>query len=111
MPKSKEFRQAMVDGDAQAATAAAADWQYGGYQMTVFSDDEEIWAEENILDGEKVPFYPADALTAAGGNVETQAAFESHAVQDRELITGQNPYSDTAFTDLFIQALNRASSR
>jgi putative intracellular protease/amidase len=111
MPKSKEFRQAMVDGDAAAAKSAAADWQYSGYRMTVFTDDEEMWAEENILDGEKVLFYPADALTAAGGTVETEAAFESHAVQDRELTTGQNPYSDAAFTDLFLQALDRASSK
>jgi putative intracellular protease/amidase len=78
--------------------------------MTVFTDDEEKWAEENILDGEKVLFYPADALTAAGGDIETEAAFESHAVQDRELTTGQNPYSDAAFTDLFLKALDRASS-
>jgi putative intracellular protease/amidase len=111
MPKAKEFRQAMVDGDTQAAKAAAVDWQYGGYRMTVFTDDEEKWAEENILGGDEVLFYPADALAAAGGNVETRAAFESHVVQDRELITGQNPYSDAAFADLFVRALDAASSR
>jgi putative intracellular protease/amidase len=110
MPKAKEFRQALVAGDAEAAKAAATGWQYDGYRMTVFSDDEEEWAEKNILDGDEVVFYPADALTVAGGNVDTQAAFESHVVQDRELLTGQNPYSDGRFTEVLVETLDRASS-
>ena len=110
MPKAKEFRQALVEGDAEAAKAAAAGWQYDGYRMTVFSDDEEKWAEKNILDGDEVVFYPADALTAAGGNVETRGVFESNVVQDRELITGQNPFSDSGFADLFVRTLDQASS-
>ncbi|MDT5391696.1 MAG: hypothetical protein QOE04_5337 [Mycobacterium sp.] len=110
MPKAREFRQALVDGDAEAAKAAAAGWQYAGYRMTVFSDDEEKWAEKNILDGDEVSFYPADALTAAGGTVQTEGLFESHVVQDRELITGQNPYSDAAFTELLVKTLDRTVS-
>jgi putative intracellular protease/amidase len=108
MPKAKEFRQALVDGDTEAAKAAAAGWQYDGYRMTVFSDDEERWAEKNILDGDEVFFYPADALTAAGGNVEAQGVFESNVVQDRELITGQNPFSDAEFAELLVKTLVRA---
>jgi putative intracellular protease/amidase len=109
MPKAKEFRQALVNGDAEAAKSAAAGWQYDGYRMTVFSDDEEKWAEKNILDGDEVVFYPADALKAAGGNVETLGVFESNVVQDRELITGQNPFSDGSFADLFVRKLDQAS--
>jgi putative intracellular protease/amidase len=109
MPKAKEFRQALVEGNAEGAKAAAAGWQYEGYRMTVFSDDEEKWAEQNILNGDEVLFYPADALTAAGGHVETQGVFESHVVQDRELLTGQNPFSDNRFADLFVSTLDRAS--
>jgi putative intracellular protease/amidase len=105
MPKAGEFRQALVDGDAEAAKAAAAGWQYDGYRMTVFSDDEEKWAEKNILDGDEVVFYPADALEAAGGDVETRTAFESHVVQDRELTTGQNPFSDAEFAELLVKTL------
>jgi putative intracellular protease/amidase len=108
MPKAKEFRQALVDGDAETAKAAAAGWQYDGYRMTVFSDDEEKWAEKNILNGDEVVFYPADALEAAGGDVETKGVFESHVVQDRELITGQNPFSDAEFAELLIETLGRA---
>lgn len=110
MPKAKQFRQALVDGDVDAAKAAASGWQYDGYRMTVFSDDEEKWAEQNILDGDQVVFYPADALTAAGGIVETKGVFASNVVQDRELITGQNPFSDAAFSDLLVRTLDRAST-
>jgi putative intracellular protease/amidase len=108
MPKAMEFRQALVDGDAEAAQAAAAGWQYDGYRMTVFSDDEEKWAEKNILDGDEVVFYPADALEAAGGDVETRSVFESHVLQDRELTTGQNPFSDAEFAELLVKTLDRA---
>jgi putative intracellular protease/amidase len=109
MPKARAFRQACVQGDMEAARAAAAGWQYEGYQMTVFTDDEERWAEENILHGQEVQFYPADALRAAGGAVQAKGLFEPNAVQDRELITGQNPFSDREFTDLFLGALARCA--
>lgn len=109
MPKAKEFRQAVVKGDVDAAESAAEGWQYKGYRMTVFSNEEEKWAEQNILNGEQVLFYPADALTAAGGAVHAQGVFDCNVVQDRELITGQNPFSDRTFADLFIEALDRES--
>jgi putative intracellular protease/amidase len=107
MPKSVEFRQAMVDGDTEAAKAAAAGWQYAGYRMTIFSNEEEHYVEENLMDGSKVPFYVADALETAGGKVGAKGFFESNAVEDRELITGQNPPSDHATAALFVKALDR----
>lgn len=109
MPKAKEFRQALVKGDLDAAAATGEGWQYKGYRMTVFSNEEEKWAEQNILNGEQVLFYPADALTAAGGAVQSQGAFECNVVQDRELITGQNPLSDGAFADMLVKALDLVS--
>jgi putative intracellular protease/amidase len=79
--------------------------------MTVFSNDEERWAEQNILNGGEVSFYPADALRAAGGNVQAKGAFEPNVVQDRELITGQNPFSDHLLADLFVKTLDRYAER
>lgn len=108
MPKAREFRRAMVDGNLEAAKAAAEGWQYAGYRMTIFSNDEENWVEENIMHGSKVPFYVADALKIAGGRVETKSVFQTNVVQDRELITGQNPPSDHAIADLFLPALDRS---
>jgi putative intracellular protease/amidase len=109
MPHAKAFRQALVTGDLDAAEMAAQGWPYRGYRMTVFSNEEEKWAEQNILKGEQVLFYPADALTAAGGDVQSEGVFECNVVQDRELITGQNPFSDRPFAELFVGALERAS--
>ena len=107
MPKAKEFRQAMVQGDIEAAKAAAAGWQYEGYRITAFTNDEEKWAEQNILKGGEVLFYPSDALRAAGGRVQAKGLFEPNVMQDRELITGQNPFSDHLFADLLVSALDR----
>lgn len=107
MPKAKAFRAALVEGDAEAAKAAAEGWQYAGYRMTVFSNDEEQYAEENIMGGGKVPFYVADALKTAGGIVDVKGVFEANVVEDRELITGQNPPSDHGIAELFVKALDR----
>jgi putative intracellular protease/amidase len=107
MPKAREFRKAMVDGDMSAAKAAAQGWQYAGYQMTIFSNEEEHYVEESLLAGGKVPFYVADALETAGGKVVTKAFFKSHVEQDRELMTGQNPPSDHAIAGIFLKALER----
>ena len=110
MPKAKSFRQALVDDDKQAAKEAAAGWQYAGYRMTIFSSDEEKYAEDVLLEGAKVPFYPSTALEIAGAKVETREFFKPNVVQDRELITGQNPPSDHAIADLFVKALDRYSA-
>lgn len=106
MPKAREFRQALVNGDTAAAKSAAEVWQYAGYRMTIFSNAEEHYVEDAIMGGGKVPFYVADALEIAGGKVENKSVFEAHAVEDRELITGQNPSSDHLVANLFVMALD-----
>lgn len=110
MPKAKAYRQALVADDKEAAKEAAADWQYAGYRMTIFSTDEEKYAEEVLLEGAKVPFYPTTALELAGAKVDTREFFKPNVVQDRELITGQNPPSDHAIADLFVTALRHYSA-
>jgi len=113
IPNAKEFRAALVRGDEEEARKLAAGWPYAGYRMTIFSNDEEHWVEDTYMEGRKVPFYVNDALRIAGGKVEIsdRGIFKSHAIQDRELITGQNPPSDLALSALFLQALNHAESR
>jgi putative intracellular protease/amidase len=113
IPNAKEFRAALARGDEEQASKLAVGWPYAGYRMTIFSNDEEHWVENTYMEGRKVPFYVNDALRIAGGKVEIsdQGIFKSHAVQDRELITGQNPPSDLALSALFSQALERAASR
>ena len=104
------IRQALVADDKAAAKEAAADWQYAGYRMTIFSSDEEKYAEDIVLEGAKVPFYPTTALELAGARVETGEFFKPKVVQDRELITSQNSPSAHAIADLFVKALDRYSA-
>ncbi|WP_372368661.1 type 1 glutamine amidotransferase domain-containing protein [Candidatus Uabimicrobium sp. HlEnr_7] len=79
-------------------------WIYKDYKMTIFSDDEEKFAQENILHG-KMKVLPSQALKNAGGELSHAKSWTSHAVRDRELITGQNPNSDHELTHLFLEAL------
>lgn len=106
MPNARAFRAAMVDGDIETARKVAAGWQYAGYRMTIFSNDEERTVEKGMLHAE-VPFYVVDALQIAGGLVETIGVFEPKVVEDRELITGQNPPSDHMLAAAFVAALDR----
>lgn len=79
-------------------------WTYQGYRMTVFSDAEEKTNEPTALGG-YMKFYPEDALRAAGGKLQIAPAKKSKVVQDRELITGQNPFSDKELAAAFLKAL------
>lgn len=107
MGHSKYFRSALMAGDQLIAAQLADGWQYAGYKMTVFSNTEEKVVEDNIIHA-KLYFNMVDALTAAGGKVITSAVdFEPHVVEDRELITGQNPRSDRLLAEKFVAALDR----
>jgi len=113
MPKAKEFRAALVAGKPEEAKTLAEGWQYAGYRMTIFSNDEEHYAEENYMGGGKIPFYVNDALKIAGGNVSIsdKGIFQSFVIEDRELITGQNPPSDHEMAERFVKALDRLLPR
>jgi putative intracellular protease/amidase len=112
IPNAKAFRAAMVDGDFAAAKKIAANWQYAGYRMTIFSNDEEHYAEANLMEGKMAPFYVFDALEVAGGKVDksSEGIFKPHVVEDRELITGQNPPSDGLMAEVFVKALERQTA-
>ncbi len=74
--------------------------------MTIFSTAEEQQREPLEIGG-KVLFYPDFALRTAGGDVSVVAPWKSYVLQDRELISGQNPFSDEALLKLLLPALNR----
>ena len=109
MPRAKEFRAAMAMGNLDDAKRVAEGWQYAGYKMTVFSNKEEAYAEDEYFEGH-LKFYAADALEVAGGIVaNNDGLFVANVVRDRELITGQNPPSDHDIAKAFLQALNEHS--
>lgn len=84
--------------------AEAKDWIYRDYRMTIFSITEEE-AFESSLKGAKLRYYPAFAMKAAGGKTDFAAAWQSNVVVDRELITGQNPFSDHALARTMLEKL------
>jgi len=104
LPESKEFVAALAAGDTDGAHAKAQGWIYAGYKMTIFSTAEEQQREPLEIGG-KVLFYPDVALRTAGGDVSVVAPWGSYALQDRELISGQNPFSDEAVLKLLLPAL------
>ena len=75
--------------------------------MTVFSASEEKPIEDNVLHG-KLYFNMPDALRRLGGEVTTTPIdFSPHVIEDRELITGQNPRSDHPIAARLVAALDR----
>jgi putative intracellular protease/amidase len=46
-------------------------------------------------------------LSTAGGEVTVLAPWTSYVIQDRELISGQNPFSDEALLNLLLPALDK----
>jgi putative intracellular protease/amidase len=109
MPHASQFRAALIAGDTAKAKELARGWQYAGYQMTVFSATEEKVIEDNILHA-RLYFNMPDALRIAGGDVSiTPVDFDPYVVEDRELITGQNPRSDKPIAARLIQALARVT--
>ena len=103
--KPTEVVGALAAGDAAGAHAKAQGWIYSGYKMTIFSTAEEQQREPLEIGG-KVLFYPDFALRTAGGDVSVVAPWKSYVLQDRELISGQNPFSDEALLKLLLLALD-----
>jgi len=104
-PNSREVVAALAAGDIAGARAKARGWIYAGYKMTIFSTAEEKQREPLEIEG-KVLFYPDFALSTAGGDVSVAAPWQSYVLQDRELISGQNPFSDQALLKLLLPALS-----
>ena len=96
------FKQALV----QQTPATASNWIYAGYKMTIFSDAEET-VFEGSLNGDKLQYYPGKAMQQAGGAMQYSAAWTPNVVVDRELITGQNPFSDKALADAVLAQLEQ----
>src|SRR5580704_13974015 len=109
LPNAPEVVGALKAGDAAGARAKAKGWIYSGYKMTIFSTAEEQQLEPIEIGG-KVFFYPDFALGTAGGDVSVVEPWKSYVLQDRELISGQNPFSDDALLKLLIPALNERRS-
>jgi putative intracellular protease/amidase len=110
LPNASAYRKALVAGGREAAKSFAGDWPYAGYRMTVFSTKEEKIVEQNVFKA-KMPFYVADALAEAGAKVQNAAEFKPLVIEDRELVTGQNPASAEGLAQAMLKMLAGRSSR
>jgi putative intracellular protease/amidase len=87
-----------------APERADGQWLFDGYRVTCFTDEEEDQTEPGLLG---LPWYVDTAIKNAGAVFDDgPAAWNSHLVVDRNLITGQNPGSTEATADAVIKALS-----
>ncbi|MGO0633590.1 type 1 glutamine amidotransferase domain-containing protein [Pseudomonas sp. SAR267] len=100
------YQAALARGD----QPAARDWVYQGYRMTIFSDPEEQVFERSLAP-QRLQFYPAKAMAGAGGAMSYAQAWQPHVQVDRELITGQNPFSDKALAKVLLEKLAEREQR
>lgn len=78
-------------------------WLFDGYRMTSFTDEEEDQTEPGLLG---LAWLLDVALKNAGAVFDDgPAAWVSHVVVDRNLVTGQNPESTEATADAVIKKL------
>ncbi|WP_114937631.1 type 1 glutamine amidotransferase domain-containing protein [Mucilaginibacter endophyticus] len=108
LPETDKYNKELVAGHFSALGKLAHDFPYAGYKIAVFSKPEEKMIETPQLGG-PAPYYNDEALAAAGLKVENNKPWQPKVVQDRELITGQQPFSDHAFADALIAKI--AASR
>ncbi|WEF32165.1 type 1 glutamine amidotransferase domain-containing protein [Pseudoduganella chitinolytica] len=90
--------------------AARPKWLYAGYRMTVISNAEEEQAKA-LLDGGAMKLLPQTGLQKAGADYRSNAQpWTPYVVQDRELITGQNPASAGEVGRLLLLRLTDATN-
>lgn len=81
---------------------AHGSWLFEGYAMTAFSHDEELVTD---MAG-RLPFVLQVEVERLGAKYEkSPVIWGSAVVQDRNLITGQNPYSSAALADALVERL------
>ncbi len=78
-------------------------WLFDGYKMTAFTNEEE---DQTLAGKVGMPWYLEDALKNRGAVFDDgDAAWVSHVVVDRNLITAQNPGSSQAAADAILKRL------
>jgi putative intracellular protease/amidase len=96
---------ALCHGPAALLSAPEIDgsWMFDGYRMTAFTDEEEDQTKAGKIG---LPWYVEAALKNRGAIFDDgDAAWVSHVVVDRNLITGQNPGSADAVAGALLKRL------
>jgi putative intracellular protease/amidase len=78
-------------------------WLFDGYRLTSFTTEEEV---QTRVGQRGLAWFLEDALKNAGAVFDdAPAAWTSHVVVDRNLVTGQNPQSADAVADAVLKHL------
>lgn len=89
-------------------------WIYEGYRMTTFRTLVDRLLEAIPIGRRfrgRLPHYPAELLAGKGARVEhTVLPMGRKVVEDRELITGQDPFSGPALGRAFVAKVNRGQT-
>lgn len=101
---SKKIIAAVCHGAAGLVTAKRPDGQsiLSGLRINGFTNEEE--SAVNLTD--VVPFALESRMRELGGKFEKAANWQTYAVRDGQLITGQNPQSSALVAQLVLEALN-----
>lgn len=84
-------------------------WLFEGFRMTSYTNEEE---DQNKIGRLGMPWLLASALQNAGAVFDDAPyPWASHVVVDRNLVTGQNPYSTEATADAVLKSLALLSAR
>jgi len=83
---------------------ATGDYLIAGRQITGFTKAEEVLAGKKSV----VPFFNQDAAEQRGATFLKRRAYREYAVQDGQLITGQNPFSAKAVARVLVQNLTKS---
>jgi putative intracellular protease/amidase len=101
VPDARGFVTALESGK---QPAAPANWIYKGYKVTAFTDEEEEQSKD-FLKGGKMKLFPQDGLAAAGASFIAGKPWTENVVEDREVISGQNPQSAKAVAVAMLKKL------
>ncbi|KRL96893.1 type 1 glutamine amidotransferase domain-containing protein [Levilactobacillus hammesii] len=80
---------------------AAGDYLIAGREITGFTKSEEWLAGKKAV----VPFFNQAAAEKRGAHFNKRRAYREYAIQDGQLITGQNPFSAKAVARLLMKNL------
>lgn len=95
------FVTSVCHGIAGLLNVKDADDNYliAGKKITGFTTAEEILAGKRKV----VPFLNEEVAKLHGANFQKKRAYKEFAIQDGQLITGQNPFSARAVAKILIQ--------
>lgn len=102
VPDTRGFIAALESGK---QPTAPANWIYKGYKVTAFTNEEEEQSKA-FLGGGKMKLFPQDGLSAAGASFVEGKPWSENVVEDREVISGQNPQSAKAVAVAMLKKLH-----